>query len=139
MKKLVTKILFCGILAAGTCGTSFAAFPVVTPAAHQSAPSNPTTSSFEVSVAPEASSATATKVAAPRAAKGSGGKSQIVAILLALLVGGLGIHRFYLGYTWQGVVQLLTGGGFGIWALIDLIRIIIGTLEPKNGPYDKTI
>lgn len=68
-----------------------------------------------------------------------GGKSQLVALLLVILVGGLGIHRFYLGYTWQGVVQLLTLGGCGIWALIDLIRIITGDLEPKNGPYDKTL
>jgi TM2 domain-containing membrane protein YozV len=67
------------------------------------------------------------------------GKSQLVALLLAFFVGGLGIHRFYLGYTWQGVVQLLTLGGCGIWSLIDFIRIIIGDLQPKNGPYDKTL
>ena len=64
-----------------------------------------------------------------------GDKSHTAAILLALFVGGLGIHRFYLGYTWQGVVQLLTLGGFGIWSLIDLIRIITGDLQPKNGSY----
>jgi hypothetical protein len=69
----------------------------------------------------------------------AGGKSQIIALILVALVGGLGIHRFYLGYTWQGVVQLLTLGGCGIWSLIDLIRIIIGDLQPKNGPYDKTL
>jgi TM2 domain-containing membrane protein YozV len=71
--------------------------------------------------------------------KAGGGKSQLVALILALVVGGIGIHRFYLGYTWQGVVQLLTLGGCGIWSLIDLIRIAIGDLEPKNGPYDKTL
>lgn len=62
-------------------------------------------------------------------------KSQLIALLLVIFVGGLGIHRFYLGYTWQGVVQLLTLGGCGIWALIDLIRIITGDLKPKNGEY----
>jgi TM2 domain-containing membrane protein YozV len=67
------------------------------------------------------------------------GKSQIVALLLCLIVGGIGIHRFYLGYTWQGVVQILTLGGLGIWTLIDLIRIITGDLTPKNGDYDKTL
>ena len=72
------------------------------------------------------------------AAVGSG-KSQIVALILALVVGGLGIHRFYLGYIWQGVVQLLTLGGFGIWALIDLIRIITGDLQPKDGSYSETL
>lgn len=62
-------------------------------------------------------------------------KSQVIALILVLLVGGLGIHRFYLGYTWQGIVQLLTLGGLGIWVLIDLIRIITGDLKPKNGEY----
>jgi TM2 domain-containing membrane protein YozV len=69
----------------------------------------------------------------------AGGKSQLVALLLCFFLGGIGIHRFYLGYTWQGVVQLLTLGGCGIWALIDFIRIIIGDLQPKDGTYDKTL
>jgi hypothetical protein len=68
-----------------------------------------------------------------------GGKSQIIALILVALVGGLGIHRFYLGYTWQGIVQLLTLGGCGIWSLIDLIRIITGSLQPKDGEYEKTL
>ena len=67
------------------------------------------------------------------------GKSQVIALILAALIGGLGIHRFYLGYTWQGIVQLLTLGGCGIWALIDLIRIITGDLQPKDGSYAKTL
>ncbi len=66
------------------------------------------------------------------------GKSQITATLLAFLIGGIGIHRFYLGYTWQGIVQILTLGGLGIWTLIDLIRIITGSLKPKGGEYSQT-
>jgi TM2 domain-containing membrane protein YozV len=75
----------------------------------------------------------------------SRGKSQLVATLLCFFFGLLGIHRFYLGYTWQGFVQLLLFLllfyalplllGLFIWWLIDLIRIIIGELEPKDGPY----
>lgn len=80
----------------------------------------------------------AEKVMSVNDVKGSG-KSQLVALLLCIFVGGLGIHRFYLGYTWQGVVQLLTLGGCGIWALIDLVRIIIGDLGPKNGGYTDTL
>jgi len=68
-----------------------------------------------------------------------GGKSQVTALILVALIGGLGIHRFYLGYTWQGIVQLLTGGGCGIWWIIDLVRIITGDLKPKNGDYEKTL
>ncbi|WP_211220150.1 TM2 domain-containing protein [Hugenholtzia roseola] len=67
-----------------------------------------------------------------------GEKSQTVALILAVFLGGLGIHRFYLGYTWQGIVQLLTGGGCGIWAIIDIVRIVMGTLKPNGKPYDKT-
>jgi hypothetical protein len=70
---------------------------------------------------------------------GGGGKSQLVALLLVIFVGVLGIHRFYLGYIGIGIIQLLTFGGFYIWALIDLIRIITGDLTPKNGSYDKTL
>ena len=70
---------------------------------------------------------------------GDGSKSQLVGLLLCIAVGTLGIHRFYLGYTWQGIVQLLTLGGCGIWALVDLIRIIMGTLKPKDSEYDETL
>ncbi len=67
----------------------------------------------------------------------AGSKSWIAALLLTWFLGVLGIGRFYLGYTWQGVVQLLTLGGLGIWVLIDFIRIIIKDLQPKDGSYDK--
>jgi hypothetical protein len=60
-------------------------------------------------------------------------KSFLVALLLALLLGGLGIHRFYLGYTGTAVIQLLTCGGCGIWALIDAILIAAGSLKDPNG------
>jgi len=66
----------------------------------------------------------------------AGEKNQLVAALLALFVGFVGVHRFYLGYTWQGIVQILTLGGLGIWALIDFIRILTGDLQPKDGEYD---
>ena len=67
------------------------------------------------------------------------GKSQMIALILCIFVGVLGIHRFYLGYTMEGVLQLLTGGGCGVWALIDLIRIITGDLKPKDGDYTETL
>lgn len=63
-------------------------------------------------------------------------KSQIVALLLCFFLGGLGMHRLYLGYSnWW--LQLITLGGCGIWALIDLIRIITGDMKPADGSdYD---
>lgn len=67
------------------------------------------------------------------------GKSQLVALLLAIFVGALGIHRFYLGYTTIGIIQLLTLGGLGIWTLIDIIRIATGDLKPKGSDYSETL
>lgn len=72
---------------------------------------------------------------------GSGdGKSQLVALLLAIFLGVLGVHRFYLGYTGVGIIQLLTAGGCGIWYIIDIIMIAVGDLKPKNGDdYETTL
>ncbi len=52
----------------------------------------------------------------------------LTALLLSFFVGGLGIDRFYLGYTGLGIAKLLTFGGCGIWALIDFIMIIMNKL-----------
>ena len=59
-------------------------------------------------------------------------KSKLTAILLCFFLGSLGIHRFYLGYTLIGVIQLLTFGGLLIWVIVDLIRLIIGSLKDSE-------
>ena len=59
-------------------------------------------------------------------------KSKLTAILLCLFLGSLGIHRFYLGYTLIGVIQLLTFGGVLIRAFVDLIRLITGSLKDSK-------
>ncbi|WP_415952508.1 TM2 domain-containing protein [Streptomyces sp. KLOTTS4A1] len=53
-------------------------------------------------------------------------KSKIVAGVLQLALGTFGIGRFYMGSVGIGVAQVLTCGGFGIWALIDGILILVG-------------
>lgn len=68
-------------------------------------------------------------------------KSKIAAILLAFFLGGLGIHRFYLGHTGTGIAMLLItiltcGYGSiitGIWALVDLILIATDSLGDASG------
>ena len=67
-------------------------------------------------------------------------KSKTTALILSVLVGGLGIDRFYLGYTGMGVLKLLTGGCFGILYIIDIINIATGKLRPADGTaYDDDI
>lgn len=58
-------------------------------------------------------------------------KSKLAAGLLGILLGSIGVHRFYLGYTTIGVVQILVTCitcGFGaVWGFIEGILIIAGT------------
>lgn len=63
-------------------------------------------------------------------------RSRTVTLVLAGLiffsaVGGL--HRIYTGRIISGVLQMLTGGGFLIWQIIDIIRILLGTYEDAQG------
>ena len=60
-------------------------------------------------------------------------KSRLIALLLCVFVGGLGIHRFYVGKIGTGVLYLFTGGLFGIGWLVDLIKIATGKFTDKNG------
>ena len=59
--------------------------------------------------------------------------SKLTAIILCFFLGGLGIHRFYLGYTLIGFIQLLTFGGFLKWAIIDFIRLIADSVKDAKG------
>jgi len=60
-------------------------------------------------------------------------KDWIATLLLCFFLGGFGIHSFYAGKTLIGVLQLITLGGCGIWALIDFILIVIGQYKDGNG------
>jgi TM2 domain-containing membrane protein YozV len=58
-------------------------------------------------------------------------KSPTTLLIVSLFLGGLGVDRFMLGQTGLGVGKLLTCGGVGIWAFIDLFLIMKATKE-KN-------
>ncbi len=60
-------------------------------------------------------------------------KRILPAAVLCFLFGFVGAHRFYVGKTGTAIFQLLTGGGFLIWALCDFIMIILGAFTDKAG------
>jgi hypothetical protein len=59
-----------------------------------------------------------------------------VAVILWFLLGGLGIHRFYLGHIGMGLLYLFTAGLCGIGWLIDGIMLFTGGLQPRNGRFE---
>ena len=50
-------------------------------------------------------------------------KNPTTALLFSLFFGAMGVDRFYIGNTGLGVAKLLTLGGVGIWAIVDLFLI----------------
>ena len=58
-------------------------------------------------------------------------KDPMIALVLSLLTGQLGIDRFFIGDTGLGIGKLITCGGLGIWTIIDWFLIMNATRE-KN-------
>lgn len=67
-------------------------------------------------------------------------KDWFTTLLLCLFLGVLGVHRFYTGHVGIGIVQVLTMGGCGIWALVDLIMLAMGKFTDSEGrPLDRRV
>ncbi|WP_101588397.1 TM2 domain-containing protein [Brevibacterium jeotgali] len=66
-------------------------------------------------------------------AQGESDKSFVVTWLLGWLLGSFGADRFYLGKIGTAIAKLLTAGGLGIWALVDLIMHLVGATKDKEG------
>ena len=74
-----------------------------------------------------------------RPARRGGGEEnkKVVAGILALLLGGFGVHKFYLGYTTAGIIQLVvTFVTCGLGAVIPLVEGIIYLTKSDRDFYD---
>ena len=62
-------------------------------------------------------------------------RSRFIAFLLSLLLfcGFGGVHRIYAGKVITGVIQFFTVGGFVIWQVSDMLRIVLGCFDDKEG------
>jgi hypothetical protein len=65
-----------------------------------------------------------------KAKKANGDKELIILLLLWFFLGFFAAHRWYAGKPvgWN-ILFILTGGGCGIWALVDLVNIITGNFD----------
>ena len=59
--------------------------------------------------------------------------SRLVAILLVVLLGLVGAHRFYVGRIGSALLMIFTLGGLGIWWLVDIIIVSTGQLADREG------
>lgn len=57
----------------------------------------------------------------------------LAVFFLSFMWGVFGVDRFYLGKIGTGILKLVTFGGFGIWAMVDLALIMSGTMRDKQG------
>ncbi len=60
-------------------------------------------------------------------------KEWLMTLLLSFFLGGLGVDRFFLGYTGLGIAKLLTLGGCGIWSIIDFVLIAMRKVPDSQG------
>ena len=97
------------------------------PIGHPAAPSEHTTAPLPPNDGRAAASARSTVAATP------GDRSFLLTWLFALLLGSLGVDRFYLGKIGTGVAKLVTAGGLGVWTLVDLVLVLIGAQHDRDG------
>ncbi|MGI6224292.1 MAG: TM2 domain-containing protein [Prevotella sp.] len=58
-------------------------------------------------------------------------KDPTISLILSILVGSLGVDRFYVGNIGLGILKLITCGGLGIWWLVDIF-LIMGITRDNN-------
>ncbi|MBA2660685.1 MAG: NINE protein [Bradymonadaceae bacterium] len=76
-------------------------------------------------LAPATRTATALETRSPH--------NRLLVFFLAFFFGIFGVHRFVVGKVWTGLLLLATGGGFGIWWMIDALLILLGRFKDSEG------
>ena len=72
-------------------------------------------------------------VQAPVQYSSSSPKSKVVAIILAVFFGYIGLHHFYVGKVGMGILYIFTCGLFCIGWIVDIIKIAGGNFKDSNG------
>ncbi len=129
-KHFITVALGFALLA----NNAFASFPVVKKEAakQETSVSTKTDASLQVNTEEVSTSESIDEVSsindATTIAKAKGfDQEMLITLLLFLLLGGFAAHRWYKGKpAGYNILFILTAGGCGIWAIIDLINILTG-------------
>jgi len=127
---MLKKLQFSTVLAALLLVTSiaFAAFPVKKEATKEvkiEQKVDVLKESIENLETPEFKEAK--KLVAKPAAKKAMDEEQLITLALWFFLGGLAAHRWYAGKSaGSNILFILTAGGCGIWAIVDLINILTG-------------
>jgi TM2 domain-containing membrane protein YozV len=79
-----------------------------------------------------------TETTTPRPAAATSEKNTLVALLLCIFLGTLGVHRFFVGkigtgFAMLGVTVVTLGIGGVVWVIIDIIAIARAKFQDKDG------
>lgn len=69
---------------------------------------------------------------APSATSSEGTKSFVTTAILSMLPFPCGLHRFYTGRIWSGLIQCFTFGLYLIWSFIDVLRILSNSYKDAD-------
>ncbi|WP_210603587.1 NINE protein [Brevibacterium oceani] len=111
--------------------------PVTSPSPASDAGNAPDTTSAAPTSSPTIDAALVSPLADDAGATDTetrGNRSFVITWILSLLLGFLGLDRFYTGRYRTGALKLLSLGGLGIWWIIDLVTVLAGGLRYDSRP-----